>query len=71
MKNTSEILTDVTAFDWYALRYRKCLEKYGPDSMVTKGYKDVLERIDREVIEEKTLEVHYTSDHSRPLDTSA
>jgi hypothetical protein len=64
-------LTDVTAIDWYALRYEKCLEKYGPDSEITKGYKDVLTRIDRDVIEEKTLEVHYPSNHSRPLDVSA
>lgn len=70
MNNSNEILTDVTAFDWYAQRYEKCLNKYGPDSSITIGYKEVLQRIDRDVIEEKTLEVHYPSDHSRPLDIS-
>ena len=71
MENSKELVTDVTAFGWYALRYEKCLEKYGPDSVVTQGYREVLDRIDRDAIEEMTLEVHYPSAYSRPLDISA
>ena len=52
------------------LLYAKCLKKYGPDSVLTKGYREILERIDRDVTEEMTLEVHYASDCSRPLDIS-
>lgn len=70
MEPESRIIADVTARDWYQQRYLKCLECYGPDSMVTQGYKAVLDRIDSGVIEEKTLSVHYASEYSRPLDTS-
>jgi hypothetical protein len=70
MEPGDRIITDITAWDWYQQRYQRCLERYGPDSVVTQGFKRVLERIDRRLIEEKTLSVHYTSDYSRPLDTS-
>ena len=65
-----KIETDVTLLDWYQLHYEKCLGKYGPESMITQGYKAVLVRIGNADVEEKTLQVHYFSDHSRPLDTS-
>jgi len=70
MNTAHKILTDVTLPDWYQLHYEKSLRKYGPESTITRGYKDVLERIGNGSIEEKTLQVHYFSDHSRPLDTS-
>ena len=70
VKSSREVITDVTAYEWYALRYAKCLKKYGPDSVVTIGYREILQRIDRDVTEEMTLEVHYASDCSRPLDIS-
>ncbi len=70
MESGNRIITDVTAWDWYQQRYQKCLECYGPESMITQGYKEVLDRIDGGVIEEKTLSVHYASEYSRPQDTS-
>ena len=69
--NTADIvITDVTLQEWYQLHYEKSLRKYGPESVVTRGYKDILERVGNADIEEKTLEVHYFSDYRRPLDTS-
>lgn len=70
MNTTHNIVTDVTLQEWYELRYEKCLAKYGPESEITRGYRDVLERMRNADIEEKTLQVHYFSDRSRPLDTS-
>ncbi len=71
MGSGDRIITDITAWDWYQQRYERCLERYGPDSVLTQGFKDVLERIDRHHIEEKTLSVHYATEYSRPQDTSA
>jgi hypothetical protein len=70
MNTVHTIITDVTLQEWYLQHYEKCLAKYGPESMITRGYKDVLDRINSADVEEKTLQVHYPSDHSRPLDTS-
>jgi hypothetical protein len=70
MNSAYKIETDVTLLDWYRLHYEKSLRKYGPESAVTRGYKDILERVGNADIEEKTLEVHYFSDYRRPLDTS-
>lgn len=70
MDSADEIVTDVTLQDWYQLHYEKCLRKHGAESMITRGYKDVLDRIRGVDIEEKTLQVHYFSDYRRPLDTS-
>jgi len=70
MKPANRTVTNATAWDWYQRRYEKCLECYGPDSLVTQGYKVVLDRIDEDIIEEMTLKVHYASEHSRPLDIS-
>ena len=71
MNTADEIVTDVTLREWYELRYEKCLRTYGPQSMLTRGYKVVLDRIRGVDIEEKTLQVHYFSDYRRPLDTSS
>ena len=71
MNTADEIVTDVTLQEWYRLHYEKCLRNYGPESMITVGYKDVLDRIRGMDVEEMTLRVHYFSDFRRPLDTSS
>lgn len=71
MNTANEIVTGVTLQEWYRLRYEQCLRTYGPQSLITQGYKDVLDRIRGVDIEEKTLQVHYFSDYRRPLDTSS
>lgn len=69
--NSAHVVTDVTDRDWYRLRYQRCLERHGAESMLTQGYKAVLDRIEGgQVIEEMNLKVHYASAHSRPLDMS-
>lgn len=69
MNTEHTIVTDVTLQEWYQQHYRKCLVKYGSESMITRGYKEVLERIHSAGVEEKALQVHYSSGHSRPSDT--
>jgi hypothetical protein len=70
MATADRIMTDAMASDWYQLRYQKCLERHGPDSQITQGYKLVLDRISEGLIEELNLKVHYATAHSRPQDIS-
>jgi dihydroorotase-like cyclic amidohydrolase len=69
MDTEHNIVTDVTLQDWYRFHYEKCLRKYGPESVITRGYKEVLERLHNGDVEEKSLQEHYPSSYSLPRDT--